>query len=219
MLTNVYQTRNHWWWRPGWHIGQRCYTWHLIFPASPELHALAAAYQQALADEPAIDLIPHEWLHLTMQTVGFTSEVPAMDADRIVDAVQKRLAQIPAPMLTFHRPVVIAEAIVLPPEPADPVHDIRNAIRAGIADVWGADQVPDRADGFWAHVSLAYLNASVPAAPVIDRVASIDPAPAAAPIRNASLIILGRDEHVYRWTTYATAPLDGTTTSSPVAGA
>jgi hypothetical protein len=27
-------TRDHWWWRPGWHKGRSFYTWHITFPSS-----------------------------------------------------------------------------------------------------------------------------------------------------------------------------------------
>jgi len=41
----------------------------------PQLRGLVADYQQALTDVMGIDLIPPQWLHLTMQGIGFTDEI------------------------------------------------------------------------------------------------------------------------------------------------
>ena len=146
VLINADEVRDHWWWRPGWHVGQRAYTWHLTFAAEHELRRLARDYQAALAALPQVDPIPPEWLHLTMQGVGFTADVTDEDLAHVVAAVRHRLADVAPAVLTFARPVVLPEAIALPPKPAEPVHTIRGAIRAGIADVWGATKVPEPDD-------------------------------------------------------------------------
>jgi len=203
--THADAMRDHWWWRPGWRPGRQFYTWHLTFTGQQQLYDLVDAYQQALRPLPGLDLIPHQWLHLTMQGVGFTDEVTEADARRIADAASIRLAAIPVPDLAFHRPVIFPEALVLPPAPAEPVHAIRTAIRAGIADVWG--HVPERAEGFRAHLSLAYSNAASPAAPIAAALDQVRPAPVTVTVQEASLIILNRDQRMYQWQTYASAPL------------
>jgi len=83
--------RDHWWWRPGWRIGRRFYTFHVIFDAdevwgADELRLLMSEYRQSLAGMAGLDLIPDEWLHLTVQGVGFTDEVGAADIDAILGA-------------------------------------------------------------------------------------------------------------------------------------
>jgi hypothetical protein len=47
-----------------------------------------------------LDLVPAEWLHLTMQGIGFVDEV-AVDAERIVAAVRCRCAALAPVMLTL----------------------------------------------------------------------------------------------------------------------
>ncbi|SDN58608.1 2'-5' RNA ligase family protein [Allokutzneria albata] len=206
---NATQLRNHWWWRPGWRVGRRFYTWHLTFEGQAELHRLVSEYQAALRGFPCLDLIPQQWLHLTMQGVGFTDEVSDADVQRIAEAAQKRLANMEPVTLTFHRPVVFEEAIVLPPTPAEAVHQIRATIREAIADVWGPDHVPESNRTFRAHVSAAYVNADGPATAITDALSKLDTEPASAEVSAASLITLGRDEHVYTWRAFATAPLTG----------
>lgn len=208
-LANVDRTHNHWWWRPGWRVGRRFYTWHLTFDGQHALHDLVDSYQQALAGIPGLDPVPTPWLHLTVQGVGFTDEVSSQEVDRVVAAVRARLAEIPTPVVTFHRPVVIAEAIVLPPLPAEPVHAIRDAIRDGIADAWGPSRVPDPADGFRAHISLAYSSTETSTEPLLTALQIVAPDAVTVAIPEAALIVLDRDEHLYRWEEHATAGFHG----------
>ncbi|MFJ6621691.1 2'-5' RNA ligase family protein [Kitasatospora sp. NPDC091335] len=196
---------NHWWWRPGWAEGRRFYTWHLTFDGARDLHRLAADYRRALADVPGLDPVPDRWLHLTMQGLGFVDEVEEDDARAIADAVGRRLAEIPAFELALGPAMVTPEALLLTVAPADPVRAVRSAIRAAIADVW--PQVPEAADGFRPHVSVAYSNATGVAQPAIDALAGVTSYPATARVASAELIVLGRDERMYEWQSFAQVPL------------
>ena len=60
---------DHWWWRPGWQVGTRFYAWHVTLDDQPQLRELAARYQAAFAPVDALDLIPEQWLHITMQGI------------------------------------------------------------------------------------------------------------------------------------------------------
>jgi 2'-5' RNA ligase len=200
------EVRDHWWWRPGWRVGRRFYTWHLTFADQDDLQALVTAYQAEMAQVPGLDLIPREWLHLTMQGVGFTDKVSDQDIRAIADAARRRLAPLPAARFTFERAVVRPEAVALPPEPADAVQTIRSTIREAIADVWGADRVPESAEGFQPHVSMAYINTPGLAAPIVTALDRVTAAPVNVTVAEASLIVLGRDSRVYQWTDQDTAP-------------
>jgi hypothetical protein len=115
--------------------------------------------------------------------------------------------------VTFHRPVVLGEAITLPPTPAHPVHALRDAIRQGIADALGEDGVhtgPEQARGFRPHVSLAYVNTAGPAAPYVSALRAVEPTPATVRVTEAALIVLDRllgPDWLYRWTTRVVVPL------------
>ncbi|MFI9598096.1 2'-5' RNA ligase family protein [Nonomuraea sp. NPDC052265] len=196
---------DHWWWRPGWGLSRRFYTWHLTFEHSPEVHRLAQTYRDALAEVSGLDLVPDKWLHLTMQGVGFVDEVSDADVRAIVDAAQTRLALLPAFELKLDRPRITPEAIRWEATPVGPPSAVRDAIRSAIADVWTT--VPEPAEGFEAHVTIAYSNADGPAGPVQNALDQVDEPPALAEIRSADLIILNRDEQMYEWERFATAPL------------
>jgi 2'-5' RNA ligase len=202
---------NHWYWRPGWRVGRRFYTWHLTFKRATALHELVVRLQRDLASG-ALDLVPLEGLHLTMQGVGFTDEVAEQDVAAIVEAARVRLATVQAFALSLGPVDPDAEGIGLLIEPWTPVEQVRRAIRKAIGDVWSEDKVPEEADGFRPHVTLAYSAAGVP---VEDVRRGLEPLrevpPVTALIDQAQLIRLDRDERVYRWDVVASVPLGGAT--------
>lgn len=200
--------RDHWWWRPGFRIGRKFYAWHLTFDDAPDLHRLAREYAPAL-DIPGLDVIPVQWLHLTMQGVGFTDEVPTAEIDAIAEAARDRFADLAPFDVTLGPTVTEPEVVRLQVTPAEPVAQVRLAVRAGIAEVWGADCVPEQDSDFIPHVSLAYSNSDGSAEPILRAAKSVDITPAKATISAAQLIVLNRDNRQYQWTDYAVIPLGG----------
>lgn len=199
--------RDHWWWRPGWRVGRSFYTWHITFDDQPAVHRLAADYAHVLADLPALDPIPTCWLHLTMQGVGFTDVVGRADVDAITAAAQQRCAELAPFTITLGPAQVDTEAVKLPVRPVEPMIELRAAIRAAIADVWDTNRVPESAEGFQPHVSLAYSNAAGPAEPIAERLAASAQPAADVTVRRASLIDLNRDHRAYEWSDIAAVHL------------
>ncbi len=203
--------RDHWWWRPGWRAGRRLYTWHLTFEGHHDLHQLVRAYQDSL-DVPELDLVPLEGLHLTMQGVGFTDEVSRQQLRQLVVAAERRCGALAPLTLTLGPARVDPEGVCLPVAPQGPVRWLRMAVRGAIAEVLGEGRVPDAAEEFWPHVSVAYSNADGPAAPIVERVGRVGALEAVVTIGEVRLLELERAGHVYRWETRAVVPL-GTVTS------
>jgi 2'-5' RNA ligase len=193
------QLRNHWWWRPGWSLGKRFYTWHLTFDGAEDLHKLVDTYKAVLKGIPGLDPVPQQWLHLTMQGVGFTDQIREDDLNTIIEAVEEELRRLPAVDLTFQRAVVRPESVALPPSPADAVARIRSAIRAGIRDATG--DVPESETGFQPHVSLAYHNRDGASADIITALQTVSPKPVVVRVDSAALIELNRDNSMYEWRT------------------
>jgi hypothetical protein len=155
--------------------------------------------------------VPDEWLHLTMQDVGFSDEVPAADLDAIAAAARSSLAAMAPVTVTIGAPKVAGEGIICWVTPAEALAPVRDAVRAAIGDVRGSGQVRDSAE--WPrwnpHVSLAYGNAEVPAEPfqaALDGFTDV----ATVTIAAVDLIRLGRDRQVYEWAPIARLPLGGT---------
>ena len=91
---------------------------------------------------PGLNLVPAECLHLTIQGVGYTDETTAESVAAVVDAVRAEVAALSAFDLTFGRPVILGEAIAIPPQPTEPLHQLLAAIRAGTGTAIGDAAVP-----------------------------------------------------------------------------
>jgi 2'-5' RNA ligase len=204
--------RRHWWWWPGWRPGRRQYAWHLTFGdqtisrGRAELGRVVGGYRARLAGLPGLDLVPVEWLHLTVQAIGFADEVGPGDAERIVAAVRRRCAALAPLRLALGPAVLQAEGVWLPVAPAAAVRRVRAAVRAGIAEVWGATRVPEAAVGFTPHVSLAYSNTDGPDEPYAAALAAMPSRSATVELAAIQAISLGRDTHLYQWEALATVP-------------
>jgi hypothetical protein len=191
---------DHWWWRPGWQVGTRFYAWHVTLDDQPALRQLASDYQSALTSFRALDLIPERWLHITMQGIDHAREVPDADRDDLVAAVHAQLAALPVEQVTFHRPVLHREAVVVPPTDPEPLRRIRRAVRDGMAEALAPRPVPE-SDHYRPHFSLAYVNASTDPAGIRHALDGLTAAPVTAHFTRVALIEMHRDHRMYEWRT------------------
>ena len=190
---------NHWWWRPGWGLGTRYLTWHLTFGHAPQMNALARTYQQALEPFTTLDLVQPRWLHLTLAGVGHADQVDPHQLDRTIERVRKTVT--PGVMLAFDSVVVGGEAVALVAQPSLELDQLHNDLVTAITDVL-QDAAPcaNPHPRFAPHVSLAYANATQPAAPVRAALGAITSTCAIAS-PTLSLIELRRDIQAYEWRT------------------
>ncbi|CRK61810.1 hypothetical protein [Alloactinosynnema sp. L-07] len=199
-MTELEPMRDHWWWRPGWRPSRSFFTWHFTFADQPAAERLVADYAHIFEKLPMLDAVPLRWLHLTTQGIGFTDEVGRGDLDRMIEATRERCARLEPFTVTLGPAHVDPETVQMPVRPAEPLVRVRAAIRDAIADVWGADQVPEAADSFRAHVTLAYSNAAGPADPIAVALAAYGDRKADVTVSAVSLIDLNRDRKSYEWT-------------------
>jgi len=82
-----------------------------------------------------------------MQGVGFTDEVSQQDLQEIMTAAATRCARLAPFTLTLGPARVRPEGVNLPVTPEAPVRQLRMAIREAIAEIWGAERVPELAEG------------------------------------------------------------------------
>ena len=207
--------RNHWWWRPGMRPGRRVDAFYLTLGHLPAARDLAAAAnRQRLAGLPGLDLVPDEWLHLTMQEVGFSDEVTGTDLAAIIGAARDGLAALAPVTVTIGPPTVVGEGIICLVTPAGALGPARDAVRAAISAARGPDRVPDPAEwSRWSpHVSLAYANADGPAdafEAALDGFTDV----ATVTVGAVDLVRFGRDRQMYEWDTIARLPLVGIPTA------
>lgn len=202
----IKEVRDHWYWRPNWRPGRSFYTWHIVFPSDPVLLDLHAEYQSLVETLPGITPVSPQWLHLTMQGVGFADKVPQADLDPIVDAARRRLEHFRPFEIRIGPAVVDAESLQLPVKPVDRMRRLRTQLRAAVTDVWGRDSVPELPE-LDPHISLGYWNEIAPAEPLRQRVNALDGGLATTELTSVALINLNRDHNQYEWTTYARVPL------------
>ena len=188
-------------------------TWHLTFDHASQLHQLVSAYQAALGPLPGLNLVPLQWLHLTIQGVGYADELPPGQLDKVTEAVSSELVTMPTFTLTFHDAVVRDEAIALPPRPVEPLHELLARLRRGIATATGAPvhTGPEQAHGFHPHVTIAYSHTDTSAQPYAEVLNNVSPQAAAVTVAKIALINQERllEPHwLYRWTTHSLVPLD-----------
>jgi len=197
----------HWYWRPGWRVGRSFYTWHVTFDKAAKLHDLVRRVQAEL-DVPAIDLVPVEGLHLTMQGLGFSDEIGDADVQAIVAAARECCAGLGPFELEIGPVDPDQEGMGLLVRPWAPVEQLRLALRQAIGSVWGSDRVPEPPAGFRPHVTAGYSASNAPAEEVrgrLNRLRGLPPV--TVRIDEAHLIELNRDHREYRWITTATVPL------------
>jgi 2'-5' RNA ligase superfamily len=197
---------DHWWWRPGWQIGTRFLAWHVTVADLPPLADHVAAYQTALRPFRFLDLIPRPWLHVTVQGIDHTSAVSDTQLGAVTAAVAEQLAAVPAPALTFDRPTLHREAVVIPPTDPQPLRAIRQAIRDGIEATYGPPEGAPMSS-YRPHVSAAYVNAAADPAPVRAALDALDVPPAAVTITHLTLMEIHRDRRMYEWRTLTTTAL------------
>jgi 2'-5' RNA ligase len=210
LVEHVENMQDHWWWRPGWRAGRHFYACHFTMGRYADLVKLARTYQEALRPFPGLDLIPAQWLHLTMQGVGF---LDVLNHDQVADleqAIRQRLARIPTPVVTFHRPVVRPEAVYLPALPPEPIAAVRNEVRAAIGDVLGQDHVelaPEHVPAYRPHVSVAYSNSVQAAEPIANAVTHVEATPVTVALDHVGLLEFHRDNRMYEWTRAVQIPI------------
>ncbi|WP_174535405.1 hypothetical protein [Micromonospora chalcea] len=73
--------------------------------------------------------------------------------------------------------------------------------------MFGEEQVPENANKFRPHVSVAYLTADGFSAPYVETVSSAKGEKARATIAHVDLIEMHRDRQMYEWQTVEALPL------------
>lgn len=208
----VSHVQNHWWWRPGWRQGRHFYAYHFTFEGSSELHGLVERYQNKIRHLTIFDLIPQQWLHLTMCGVGFVDEVTPDELAAINATVEQLAARTPPINVTFSHAVVRPEAVYLPAQPTDRLVTLHSAVLMAIRETLGDSrihQLPEQAAGYRPHVSVAYANSNGTAQPIHDALGATTLGSADVTLNELPLLEFDRDNGMYQWTARTPLALRG----------
>jgi 2'-5' RNA ligase len=159
------QMTTHWWQRRGRLPGRELYHWHMLFDSQPKVHELVATAQKKLVGQQGLDMIEMSWLHMTTYIVGFVDEVPDSAIEAMTADARRRLAQVAPIQVSLGRVGYASDAIVLLVEPPGALSPVLDAVRAATRAA-GFEGHTDT-DPWLPHISVAYSNTTMPAAPVI----------------------------------------------------
>ncbi|PVE04520.1 2'-5' RNA ligase family protein [Streptomyces scopuliridis] len=184
---------NHWD-RPGW-SGGRAYYWMLTFPNERALINDARACQDAVTN-PALDLVPADGLHITLNKVADSAAMGERDLARVVQVAQDTAPQafdLQVGPLAGSRGAL--RYSVAPWNPLISLHAI--LARAGtLAGAAGGRST----ESFRPHLGIAYSNTTRPADSVISQVAELRGRPTLpVHVSHADLVELRRENATYRW--------------------
>jgi 2'-5' RNA ligase len=142
-----------------------------------------------------------------MQGVSFVEDLTPRDLEAVLSTAQEALSQIEPFTVRFDRPVIRPEAIVLAPDPVEPLSRLKQAIRQAIATAVGDDVSDADAPEYQPHVSFAYVSADQSPAAVLKAIDAVDTTPAELRIDTVPLIEMHRDNRMYEWRNLRTVQL------------
>jgi 2'-5' RNA ligase len=188
--------------------GQGQLYWHVLFNDNPAVHAIVRAAHQRLAGLPGLDLVPHQWLHLTTLIAGLTNEITDEQVNTMIIEAGRLLARTRPITVTIGRVLYHPEAIVLEARPADALDPMREAVQTATRIATGHDGV--LAHKPWTpHITVAYSSAVQPAAPIIAALGRQLP-DCEVTVRSINLVVQDGPEYLWDWRPVARVPFGET---------
>lgn len=205
ILPDTFETRDHWWWRPGWRLGRQMHTMHLTLQNSPGAEATIRHVQDSLAGVDAVRPVPIEGLHLTMTGVGFADEVTTAQLDEVAEQVFARAEDLEVAPLVLESMLIASDAVMLCAREDPWLHQLLTIQRGAVDEVLGSREWGP----FHPHVSIAYADGAtgidVLRDALADELAPLEPVVVERP--TLTLMRLGRDRRVYEWDVVRELPL------------
>ena len=195
-------------WRPDWTPDRPRLLWYLTFTGHPHVWSCAAPAEDLL-EQSGADVVPPDWLHLTVTHVGFADEVDERAARAVQQEVSQQLRDEPPLELTLGPLGVMRGAVVLPAQPAEPLRRLRTSVRRATARV-GIDPPDDIEPGdedYWPHVSLCYLNNRTDHEAIREALRTAESRTVQVSCDQLSEVLVTRRDGQYRWEVVAEAPL------------
>ena len=190
------RTRDHWWWREGWGPGTRYLTWHLTFEGATALHEAAQRAGKALSTVAGVDVVPVEWLHLTMTGVGHSGDLDPATLNEHVDSVFSAASRASIVPLVFDRLFIYQEGLCL--SATSPGLQELRKLQGELVSAAGGP-APDPDEVFYPHVSLGYFSQEISEEALSDALDLADLHQVVVVSPRLSLIELGRDDRMYTW--------------------
>ena len=194
------QLGDHWTWRPEWRVDRPHLMWYLPCGHDSSLHAWLHGAREHLRGEDGVDVVPDEWLHCTLDDVGFVDELPAEQVDDVALAGREALRGWTVPDVALGPAEPMRDALVLRADPVRQLTGLRDTLRAATVSVLGDRALPPL-ERFEPHVTFAYANRPLDAAPLMARLQGLVRRPVHVSPPTVTLVAVTRRSHHYQWTT------------------
>jgi 2'-5' RNA ligase len=198
--------KNHWTWRPDWRIDRPCLWWYLTFEDQPALAAALGDTRSALHRMREVDVIPPQWLHLTLTEAGFPDEVSEDRVAAAVSTVADALRDQPPLTLTLGPLTTLPGAAVLAAHPIEALRVLHRTVREATAAAGLSPAQPGEED-FWPHVSIGYLNRRADRSALMSAASATVPTRTEVTVDRVSLAAVTRRDQHYQWTVHTSLPL------------
>lgn len=186
------------WDRPGWWTGRASYHWMVLTSPSGDVLDLVRKAQAGLADQPGLDMVASDALHLTISRIGWENDVSPGQLLRLADAGQARCADLRPFELEVGPLAGSRGAIRFSVAPWNGLLRLHDRLRAATIDVLGEAVVPAPRSAFRPHLGVAYSGRPQPAGPLVQAVQALRPLPPAQHVvASAELVRLERAERAY----------------------
>lgn len=202
---NVRLLRNHW----SGPALPRAYYWYLTFAGSPDVCALAARCQQALAF-PYYDPVPPQGLHLTLCKIAPEDGITTAQLGCIAAAAGTACQAVPPFRVSVGELGGTRGAVGFAVTPAAPVRQLRDVLCG--ATLSACPEAPVTRQEAPPHVTIAYGNTDdVPAADAIAAVGKLNASRPRAEtvVEEVVLVLLERRQGSYTWQSVSRIPLAG----------
>jgi 2'-5' RNA ligase len=147
-----------------WPVGERRLHWLVEFDRQPAVHSCYAAHLPVLErHQQLVDIVPVEWLHLTVQSLCPMPAVAADDLDTLVTATRHRLSRVAVPHVQLGPARIDGGAVTWAVYPEEGLSHVQEAVRLCSTDLLGAERVAQRRGRWSPHVTLGYGAADGPA--------------------------------------------------------
>lgn len=147
--------------------GQGQLYWHVLLGDDLEAKAIVQEAHDRLAGLPGLDLVPHQFIHLTTYIAGYSHEITGHQVNVMVKEATSLLTRVDPITVTLGRVLYHPEAVVLEARPAERLRPLLEAAKFATRAATGRDGVLAH-EAWIPHVTVAYSNAEGPAAPIIN---------------------------------------------------
>jgi len=189
---------NHWD-RPDWPPGRTAYYWYLCFNEEPEIRALAARCQSAVAG-PHLDLVDLNDLHMTLESIAFSDEINTAGLRAVRRLARQRLANVNSFEIVVGPLSGSSGALSFSVSPHAKLDRLRSGLLQASQEAgYAVDR--SRSRPFRPHIGIGYCNRTIEARKIVEQVRALRRLPrVTVQAGEVALVSLTRNERSYSWT-------------------